>query len=343
MPFHCDDKRTDRWAMETMDEIYPLAVDVNNPLVTLRHAMVLKQKHEGPDTEDFIAKDYHKGTGGKSQLPSWSTDGRFKFQNMTLEQVAWQNNIYKLKLPSLHKIQAAGYNHAWFFETPIIDSPKMMESMLEEIEASEANNVDVETGKHFESIPELMDHARELECDAVVNCTGLGAAKLCNDKVLVGGRGVLLQYDRESCVRLPHPTGGDPLLAPPPEELYDACVMCESPPWGSEEYPCYMIPRGDTIVVGGTYLEGDEEPNMRPSEGERLLESAAILGIDTEASKPKGVWVGFRPFRSTTRCEIDREYSSDDLTLVHSYGTGGSGWTVYSGIAKDAIKLVLQR
>lgn len=342
MPFHCDDARTDRWAMETMEEIYPLAIDANNPLVTMRHAMVLKQKHEGPDTEDFIADDYHKGTGGKSKLPAWSADGRFKFQNMTLEQVAWQNNIYKLKLPSLHKIQAARYNHAWFFETPIIDSPKMMEAMLDEVD-SQPNDVNVETGVYYESIPEMIQDAKELGCDAVVNCTGLGAAKVCNDQELIGGRGVLLQYDRESCVRLPHPPGGDPLLAPPQEELVDACVMCESPPWGSEEYPCYMIPRGDTIVIGGTYLEGDSEPSMRPAERERLLESAAILGIDTEASKPKGEWVGFRPYRPTTRVEVDSQYSSDDLKVVHSYGTGGSGWTVYTGMAKDTTSLIVER
>ncbi|KAL3918782.1 MAG: hypothetical protein SGARI_007370, partial [Bacillariaceae sp.] len=160
---------------------------------------------------------------------------------------------------------------------------------------------------------------------------------------LIGARGVLLHYDRESCVRLPHPLGGDPLLAPPPEELYDACVVCESPPFGSNEYPCYMIPRGDTIVVGGTYLEGDQEPTMRPSERERLLESAAILGIDTKASQPKGEWVGFRPYRPTTRCEIDGNHTSESIKLVHSYGTGGSGWTVYTGMAKDAADMILNK
>ena len=96
MPFHCDDPRTYRWAMETLDEIYPIAADPNNPLVEIRHALVLKQNHEGPDTLDFIADDYHKGTGGKSKLPPWSTDGRFKFQNMTFEQIAWQNSVYKV-------------------------------------------------------------------------------------------------------------------------------------------------------------------------------------------------------------------------------------------------------
>jgi D-amino-acid oxidase len=340
MPFHCDDPRTHRWSMETLDEVYPLAKDANNPLVTLRYALSFKRTHEGPDTEDFIAENYHKGTGGKSQLPAWSTDERLKFQNMALEQVAWQNIVYKLKLPSLSIAQAAGYNHAWFFETPIIDSPKMMEALLAQVD-TEPNDVNVETGVYYESIPELLEDAKKLQCDAVVNCTGLGAAKLCHDEQMVGGRGVLLQYDRETCVRLPHPKGEDPLLAAPPEQLHDAIVMVESPPWGSAEYPCYMIARGDIIVVGGTYLEGDSEPTMRPEERKRLLENARILGIDTDACQPKGEWVGHRPYRPVTRCEIDSEVSTSDLKLVHCYGTGGSGWTVYTGVTKDAVDLVL--
>lgn len=340
MPFHCDDPRTDRWAMETLDEIYPFAVDDDNPLVELRYALSLKQKHEGPDTEDMIAKDYHKGTGGKSQLPAWSTDARLQFQNMTLEQVAWQNSVYKIKLPSLSKAQAAGYNHAWFFETPIIDCPKMMESMLEEIDR-EQNDLNVETGVYYESIPHILEEAKSLGCNAILNCTGLGASKLCQDSHLLGGRGVLLQYDRKTCVRLPHPKGEDPLLAAPPEQLHDACIMIESPPWGSNEYPCYMIVRGDTIVVGGTYLERDSEPTMRPEERKRLLENARIVGIDTDACEPKGEWVGHRPYRPITRCEIDSDVSRSDMKLVHAYGTGGSGWTVYTGVAKDATDLLL--
>jgi D-amino-acid oxidase len=341
MPFHCDDPRTYRWAMETLDEIYPIAVDANNPLVNLHFALAFKRTHEGPDTEDFLAENYHKGTGGKSQLPSWSTDQRLNFQNLTLEQVAWQNHVYKLKLPSLSIAQAAGYNHAWLFKTPVIDSPSMLQAMLDEV-VSRTNDVNVNTRDYYESIPQVLEEASKMDCDAVVNCTGLGASALCHDTQMIGGRGVLLLYDRESCVRLPHPKGEDPLLMAPPQQLHDACVMIESPPWGSNEYPCYLIVRRNTIVVGGTYLEGDEEASMRPDERERLLENARILGIDTGASKPMGEWVGHRPYRAiSTRCEIDAKFSTTDIKLVHCYGTGGSGWTVYTGVAKEATDLVL--
>jgi D-amino-acid oxidase len=218
----------------------------------------------------------------------------------------------------------------------------MIEALLEEIKTQGNNNdVDVETGVYYQSIPDLIEEARKHKCDTVVNCTGLGAAQICQDSYLVGGRGVLLQYDRASCVRLPHPPNEDPLLAAPPEQLHDACVMVDSPPFGSNEYPCYMIVRGDTIVVGGTYLEGDYETTIRPQERERLLENARILGIDTDACQPKGEWVGIRPYRELTRCEVDTDYKTEGIRLVHSYGTGGSGWTVYAGMAKDAVQAIL--
>jgi D-amino-acid oxidase len=325
--------------METLDEIYPVAIDDDDPLVKLHYTLFFKRNHEGPNTEDFIAENYHKGTGGKSQLPLWSTDERFKFQNMTLEQVAWQNNVYKLKLPSLSIAQAAGYHHAWVFKTPVIDSPKMLEAMLNEV-VSSPNDVNVETRHFYQSVYQVLEDATKMDCDAVVNCTGLGAAALCRDDQMIGGRGVLLYYDRASCVRLPHPKADDPLLATF-QQLHDACVMIESLPWGSNEFPCYLIVRGDTIVVGGTYLEGDEETSIRPDERKRLLENARILGIDTGASKHNGEWVGHRPYRAKTRCAIDAELSKTGLKLVHCYGTGGSGWTVYTGVAKEATNLVL--
>lgn len=346
MPFHCDDPRTDRWALETLDEIFPMAQDSNNSLVALKHVVSLQRHHHGPITDDFVADDYDRGTGGSSRLPAWSMDSRLEFQNVTLEQVAWQNQVLKLKLPPLHRVQAAGYHHAWHFRAPIIDSPLMLEAMLAEVNAKDESDVDVETGTHYDSIEQVMDDAQTHGCNAVVNATGLGASALCGDDSMVGARGVLLHYDRATCVRT-KPTQEELASAAGPcmmpvEQTEDACVMVEEPPWGSNEYPCYLIVRGETIVVGGTYLEGDTAQDLRPHERERLLENARLMGISTSASSPKGEWAGFRPYRPTTRCEVEHTKSgSGGIRLVHAYGTGGSGWTVYAGVANEATRLLL--
>ena len=118
--------------------------------------------------------------------------------------------------------------------------------------------------------------------------------------------------------------------------------MADEGPWGSDSMPSYIIPRGDIIVAGGSYLEGDTEPGLRPTERQRLLQNAKILGIDTDSVQPKGEWTGFRPYRPVSRLEVDTQHSTDDIRLVHSYGYGGSGWTVYVGCAMDAAELLMK-
>jgi len=352
MPVYCEDPRTDQWAIETLDEIYPLAVDDKNSLVELRHVVGLKRIYEGLDTKDCVADDYLKGTGGISILPSWSSDARFNFQNTTIKQVKWQNQVHQLRLPSLSKAQEAGYNHAWFFQTPIVDCPKMLEHILYELTTSSKSkyladvNVNVETGVYYQSEYELFEEAKKFNCNAIVNCTGMGASDLCGDSQLIRARGVILKYDRKTCKR----------VVPKEEDQYyditqrhDACIFVDEAPWGTPENPSYMIVRGDDIVIGGTCLKGDTEPTVRPQERKRLLETARLLGIDTDVCHPKEEWVGFRPYRQEIRCEIDTKYSDNNvkngygaIRLVHCYGTGGSGWTVYGGLAKEATRLVLQ-
>lgn len=332
MPFHCDDPRTDRWAKETLDELYPIGKDTSKPLVELVPTLALHRKNHGPTTEDFIAKDYASGTGGASQLPPWSTDARLEFQHMTIEMLEWQNSVMRLRIPSAKEILKAGYSYGWLFNPPIVDCPRMLESMLDEVKSKGAD-VNVETGMEYENLEEIVDDAKGLGCDAVVNCSGLGAQKLCNDQELVGARGILHHYNRQDLVRTEDISFQ--------EDGNDTNIMVDDGPWGSEEMPCYMIARGNTVVVGGSYLEGDTEGSIRDDERVKLLENARLVGIDTEKTSTVGEWTGFRPFRPISRLELDTKFGNSDIPVVHSYGYGGSGWTVYVGAAKEATRLLL--
>ena len=210
--------------------------------------------------------------------------------------------------------------------------------MLEEIE--EHNNtisVDVDTGHEFDSLHDMVSYAAELGCDAVVNCTGASSAALCADSSVIGARGILLMYNRESCKRreLVHEVTGETLMN-------DAVVMAEEAPWATDTEPCYLIPRGNVLVVGGSYLEGDAAHEIRPQERKRLLRNAHNLGIDVKESEPVAEWVGFRPVRQTVRCEIDDTVGKQEgIKVVHNYGHGGSGWTVNVGAAKEVANLLL--
>lgn len=188
--------------------------------------------------------------------------------------------------------------------------------------------MDVETGYKYESVQDMVQDAVRLGCDAVVNCTGLGASSLCSDTEMVGARGVLIHYDRNNC-------------RSEENDLKDAAILTEEAPWGSETEPCYLIPRGDVVVVGGSYLENDTHTSLRPEEKKRLAANAQLLGIDTDSCMPVAEWTGFRPCRPTVRCQVDDESGkNENVRVVHNYGHGGSGWTVFVGAAKETANLV---
>lgn len=314
MPFHCDDDRVVKWSRQTLDELLPKANTEEEPVEIVPAVAFHKQNHVYP----------------VNTLPEWTQDTRLNFQAMSIEMLHWQNKIHGLRIPSQETLQEAGYDYSWLYFSPVVNAPKMLENMYKEVMMHPlAVDVNVETGKEFQSTEQMVEEAVQLGCDAVVNCTGLGARTLCQDNSLVGGRGAVLQYDR-NCARRMF-TDGDITMTK------DVIMTTEEPPWGGETDPCYIIPRGDVIIVGGTYLEGDTEHAMRPEERARLEQNAHIFGIDTEKAKPTKEWVGFRPCRPSVRLERE-EY--EGMPLVHNYGHGGSGWTVYVGAAKEVASLL---
>lgn len=322
MPVHCEDRRTNRWALETLDELIPQGNDPNNDRVEIVPAVALWREQQK-----------------KEDLPGWLADSRLQFQQFPLEMLFWQNTVYKLRIPPQEELVESGYTHAWLFHTPIVNSPRMLEYYLEEV-AQNSDHFHVDNGEYFESIEEMCEKAKSLGCDTLINCTGLGSATVCPDEdSLVGGRGVTLRFDRKTATRrasLYQSQYGEIDEA----TAKDAVVMTSDQPWARDEtMPCYLIPRGDILVVGGTMLKGDTETGIRENEERALLENAHRLGIDTETVSPVHQWTGFRPYRPAVRCEID-EQCSNDIKVLHNYGHGGSGWTINIGTAKECVDLL---
>ena len=203
--------------------------------------------------------------------------------------------------------------------------------MLQEVMAHPlAADVNVEMKDGYQSMDEMVEDAHNHGCETLINCTGLGSAKLDKDEELVGGRGILLHYGRD-CTRN---IKDDDLVN-------DAAILTEDEPWGTSTDPVYIIPRGDVFVVGGSYHENNAETEISEKERKRLVDNAALLGIDTSTSSPVDEWTGFRPVRKNVRMEIDENFSSaSKVRVFHSYGHGGSGWTTYAGVAKDTVKIL---
>lgn len=318
MPFRCDDKRVDRWAKTTFDELYELARSSDNSPVEIVPAVVLKTENS------VVGRELQENT-----LPTWTRDSRLNFQHLTMEMLHWQNSVHNLRIPSLETLHEAGYNYCWHFHAPVVDCPNMLGLMLDEVEShSYTQHVDINMENcsgGFSSLGDMVLAAKEHKCDAVINCTGLGAKELCNDETLIGARGILHLYDRYNEVRAL-------------ENSRDTAILVDEGMWGSETEPCYIIPRGDKILIGGSYLKGDREATIRKDESERLEKNSHKFGIDSVSLK-RDTWIGWRPARDKVNLQIDT--SANDVKVVHNYGHGGSGWTTFVGAAREAVNLCL--
>ena len=67
--------------------------------------------------------------------------------------------------------------------------------------------------------------------------------------------------------------------------------------------------------------------------------SAERVGIDVVESQLVE-WTGFRPYQPTVRCEVSTS-SMDGVKVAHNYDSGGSGWTVNTGAARECVDLLI--
>jgi D-amino-acid oxidase len=148
--------------------------------------------------------------------------------------------------------------------------------------------------------------------DIVVNCTGLGARELCGDNELQAVRGQVLRIKGPS---MPYAWIDD-----------------------TGNGPCYVIPRADGLVVGGTAQMGDERMTIDDADSEAILARATRAFPQLKGAQVVATRVGLRPYRSTVRLEC--ESRSGGRRLIHNYGHGGSGYTLAWGCAEDVAALL---
>lgn len=155
--------------------------------------------------------------------------------------------------------------------------------------------------KEIESLHELTSNYA-----AVINCTGLGAQKICNDRNIIPVRGQVA------------------LLEP----LEDFDIYLDN------EMPLYIVPRKDAMIIGGTYEENVYIKETEPDTIKKLLENAYSVFPELKRNRVIGDWAGLRPFRNEVR--VEQEIATN---IIHNYGHGGSGFTLAFGCAKEVCTL----
>lgn len=164
------------------------------------------------------------------------------------------------------------------------------------------------------------------KADLIVNCTGLGAAKLggVSDSSVVPARGQIVIVRNDSGGRMINFSGTAD---------------------GADE-ACYIMARaaGGGTVLGGCYQKGSWESQPDPSMAVRIMKRA--VAACPELTGGKGIealdiirhGVGLRPVREGgTRIEKEKMMGT---WMVHNYGAGGAGYQSSYGCAEAAVKLV---
>ncbi|HLQ39309.1 MAG TPA: FAD-dependent oxidoreductase [Planctomycetota bacterium] len=147
---------------------------------------------------------------------------------------------------------------------------------------------------------------------AVVHCAGLGARELCGDRALRPVRG---QVVVAAATPLPHALLDD-----------------------TGTRPVYVVPRHDDVILGGTAQPGDDRTAPDTDDTSAIV-AACIARVPQLAGVAlRAVKVGLRPYRSTVRLELERP--APGRQLVHSYGHGGSGFTLSWGCAAEVALLL---
>mmetsp|Transcript_6070 Transcript_6070/g.15365 ORF Transcript_6070/g.15365 Transcript_6070/m.15365 type:complete len:429 (-) Transcript_6070:362-1648(-) len=155
---------------------------------------------------------------------------------------------------------------------------------------------------------------------AVVNCTGVHARTFVQDESV-------------------RPVYGQVVGLAPQAGVSRAYIIED----GLEELggSAYVFPRRDKIICGGTAIadKWSEQPDPAITQG--ILERAAKLvpGLDVSEELILEERCGLRPSRPQLRLELEAAHACG-RPVVHSYGHGGSGWTVFVGAAREAADLV---
>ncbi|MEV7660121.1 FAD-dependent oxidoreductase [Streptomyces anulatus] len=246
------------------------------------------------------------------ELEKLSAAGEIQgFRRMTQEDLD--------KVPPSFKVKD-GYQ----LTVPAVDTPMYTRWLRNQLKAM---NVPITYGKRITDrlVPQSAKLREEYGVDAIVNCTGMGAAELAG-ACMVPLRGALVRVPMERW-----PEGKRPKTA------YAISKTAH------QQDMVFIVPRRTHLILGGlvepseydTHIGKDYQPvkdmfarNKRFAP--ELLEDVNLDDTDVD------VIAGLRPYRVENVC-VEREYG---FNIVHNFGHGGSGFSLSYGCARETIGLL---
>jgi len=227
-------------------------------------------------------------------------DGR-EYLREVVNLPPWRDDIAAFRILEDEEIPS-GYVFGWEFRAPVIEMPLYMPWLMDRFE---------ELGGTFKQ--GFIDNLQDLEGEVVVNCVGLGARELCDDRESKPARGQIIFVKQDP---------GIGHFDQQPETL------------------TYTIPRSDVTVLGGTAQVGDWDLEIRDEDNDLILRKVEAVWPDLDRSKIVGGTVGLRPSRTEVRLE---EEDIGGVRIIHNYGHGGAGVTLSWGCAQEVVSIAETR
>jgi D-amino-acid oxidase len=215
----------------------------------------------------------------------------------------WRDAVPTLK----HVVPAdlpAGYRDGWELSLPVADMQRYLPWLERRLAAQGAS---VSEGR-VESIDEALRAA-----PIVVNCAGHAAGRLAGDDTVYPIRGQVVLVERPAAFG---------------EWLLDQ---------SDERALTYVVPREETVVLGGTAEVGNEDTDPDPTTARSIVARCAALVPALAGAPVVAHRVGLRPGRPTVRLEAERR---PDGLVVQCYGHGGAGVTLSWGCAAEVAGLL---
>jgi len=198
----------------------------------------------------------------------------------------------------------AGFISGHCFTVPLVDMPVYLEHLVRRFRAL-GGEVEQRT---VSSLGEYGD------ASAVVNCAGMGAVGLAEDSSLRPIRGQHVVVENPGITEFfSEDTGLSPDLV------------------------CFY-PHGDTVVLGGTAIDGGADLSDDAAAAKGIIERCAAVEPRLADARVIGHRVGARPTRPKVRVETDRH--GGGVPLIHNYGHGGAGVTLSWGCAREVLRLI---
>ncbi|MFH8472501.1 FAD-dependent oxidoreductase [Streptomyces sp. NPDC018000] len=211
-------------------------------------------------------------------------------------------------LPGFRSCEAAelpaGFTAGYRFTVPLIDMPVYLDYLLRRLRAA-GGTIEQRTLRSLDDVG---------SATVIVNCTGLGARALVPDPDLRPIRGQHVVVTNPGLTEFfSEDTGASPDL------------LC-------------FYPHGDTVVLGGTAIDG--QGDLAPDEKAAAAILARCAEIEPRLADARVLEhrMGARPTRATVR--VETQSWEDGTVVVHNYGHGGAGVTLSWGCGEEVRTLL---